>query len=119
MNKPTPIDELVLYRCPGCTRQFFSTTQDPTCPCGRQATLSECQDVDRAEHTVRDELRALRRSIYMLVSAAGGRAEISLHDMERAYAKGATLDCHYDMERQCQVWSIREIAPGPPLLTVK
>lgn len=113
----TPIDDLVLYRCPGCTRQFFSTAHDPMCPCGRQATLSECQDVGRAEHTMLDEMRALRRTIYMLVSAAGGRAEISFADMERAHAKGATLDCHYDMERQRQVWSIRESAPASvPLL---
>lgn len=115
----TPIDDLVLYRCPSCMRQFFSTADDPTCPCGHQATLSECQDIQRTEHSMREEVRALRRTIYMLVLAAGGRAEISFADMERAYAKGATLDCHYDMERQRQVWSIRESAPGTNVALLK
>lgn len=108
----TPIDDLVLYRCPSCMRQFFSTADDPTCPCGHQATLSECQDIQRTEHSMREEVRALRRTIYMLVLAAGGRAEISFADMERAHSHVATIACHYDHVSNRQIWTIQQPAPG-------
>lgn len=61
---------------------------------------------------MREEVRALRRTIYMLVLAAGGRAEISFADMERAHSNVATIACHYDHERNRQVWTIQQPAPG-------
>ena len=119
---PLPIDDVVMYRCVDakCGKQFFSTERDAVCPCGARATLTECMDRQYTEHTVLEEVRALRRTIFALVSAAGGRAVVRFADMESAYAGGATLDCYYDHINNTQVWHAydrpRELPAGVPRL---
>lgn len=100
--------DMFLYRCRQCTRQFYSTEKDPFCSvCGIQATLSECQDTDRNEANLRDELISARRTIYALVKAAGGRVELSFRDIDSAMRPGATLECHYDHITNRQILNVR------------
>ena len=112
MQRTDPaVDDMVLYRCGSCTRQFFSTEADPECPCGHRATVSECQDTFRTEATLRDELLSLRRTIYMLVEQAGGRVELDFFALERVGAGDATLECYYDHIRNRQVLTVRRVDP--------
>ena len=105
-----PVEDMLLYRCinENCQRQFFSTEKDATCLCGTRATLSECQDVGRPEHTLRDELLALRRSIYAIVKAAGGRVEVSMYDLAELTDR-KMLSVYYDHSRNRQVWQIADV----------
>jgi len=110
MPSKQPIEDMLLYRCfnAQCQRQFFSTEKDAVCICGTRATLSECQDLGRTEHTIRDELLSLRRSIYLIVKAAGGRVEINMRDLETLFTDGHRISVFYDHTRNRQVWETQD-----------
>lgn len=112
MPSQQAVEDMLLYRCinADCQRQFFSTEKDSTCICGTRATLSECQDLGRAEHTIRDELLALRRSLYLVVKAAGGRVAVSMYDMVEMTDKHM-IAVYYDHINNRQVWQTSD--PNP------
>lgn len=93
-------DDLVRYHCraPGCSAEFYAAAGSASeCPkCGAAAALNDCKDIGRMSDSLENELRAARRTIYALVMQAGGRVELSMSDVAKAFEPSAVLHMDYN-----------------------